>query len=94
VRLVGMRSNRDGIGATVRLTSGSATQVREVKAGSSYLGQNDTRVHFGMGTAATADRLEIRWPSGTTDTLASVAANQIVTVTEGQGATARTPFRR
>jgi hypothetical protein len=94
VRLVGMRSNRDGIGATVRLTSGSASQVREVKAGSSYLGQNDTRVHFGMGAAARADRLEIRWPSGAIDNLSAIAANQIVTVTEGQGVTARSPFRR
>jgi len=94
VRLSGTRSNRDGIGATVRLTSEGATQTREVKAGSSYLGQNDTRVHFGLGMAASADRLEIRWPSGMTDTLTAVAANQIVTVSEGQGVTARTPLRR
>jgi hypothetical protein len=93
LRLVGTRSNRDGIGARVRLTVGSATQVREVKAGSSYLGQNDTRLHFGLGNATSVDRLEIRWPSGTTENVSGIAANQIVTLTEGQGATTRAPLR-
>jgi len=93
LRLVGTRSNRDGIGARVRLTVGSATQVREVKAGSSYLGQNDTRLHFGLGKATSIDRLEIRWPSGTTENVSGIAANQIVTLTEGQGATTRAPLR-
>ena len=93
LRLVGTRSNRDGIGARVRLTAGSATQVREVKAGSSYLGQNDTRLHFGLGNAMSVDRLEIRWPSGTTENVSGIAANQIVTLTEGQGATTRAPLR-
>ncbi len=52
-------------------------QIREVKAGSSYLGQNDLRQHFGLGQAAQADRLEIRWPSGQTETLTNLAPNQI-----------------
>jgi enediyne biosynthesis protein E4 len=92
VRLVGRQSNRDGIGARVRATVGGRVQVREVKAGSSYLGQGDTRVHVGLGSAAGVDRLEIRWPTGVTEILPAVAGGQIVTVTEGLGITARTPF--
>jgi hypothetical protein len=94
VRTVGTRSNRDGIGARVLLTTGTRTQIRDVKAGSSYLGQNDLRLHFGLGAAARADRVEIQWPSGKTDVLQNVAANQIVTVKEGSGIVSRTPLRR
>ena len=88
------RSNRDGIGARLRLTAGGRTQVREVKAGSSYLGQQDLRVHFGLGRATRIDRLEIRWPAGTTEIIADAAINQILTVTEGKGVTGRVPFVR
>jgi len=94
VRLVGTRSNRNGIGARLRFINGTKTQIREVKAGSSYLGQSDLRVHAGLGTAVRVDRLEIRWPGGAVETIENVAANQIVTVTEGKGVTGRTPFGR
>jgi len=90
LKLVGTKSNRGAIGARVRLTAGAATQMREIKAGSSYLGESDLRVHFGIGRATDISRIEIRWPSGATETLQNVAANQIVTVTEGRGVTART----
>jgi enediyne biosynthesis protein E4 len=94
VRAIGSRSNRDGIGAVLKLTVGGKVLVRDVKAGSSYLSQNDMRVHFGMGSAARAERLEIRWPSGATDVLQDLEGNQILTISEGQGMTSRTPFRR
>ncbi len=94
IRLIGTRSNRDGLGARIRATSGAATWMRESKSGSSYLGQNDTRVHVGLGQAAEIDRLEVRWPSGVTDTLSRVPVNSIITITEGQGLTKRTPFQR
>jgi hypothetical protein len=95
VRLVGTRSNRGAIGARVRATVGTTTQVREVKAGSSYLAQHDLRVHVGLGRATRIDRLEIRWPSaGAPEVLTNVPAGQIVTVTEGKGITGRTPFAR
>jgi hypothetical protein len=95
VRLVGTRSNRSAIGARVRATVGATTQVREVKAGSSYLAQHDLRLHLGLGGATLIDRLEIRWPSASApEVLTRVAAGQIVTVTEGKGITARTPFAR
>ena len=92
VRTVGTQSNRDGIGARLRLTAGGLTQLREVKSGSGYLGQNDPRVHFGLGAAEDIDRLEIRWPSGTLDLVSDLGANQIVTVREGEGVIERRPF--
>ncbi len=94
ILLVGTKSNRSAVGARVRLTSAGATQIREVKAGSSYLGQNDLRVHVGLGKAAKIDRLEVRWPNGQNEVVEGAAVNQIVTVTEGKGVTARTPFAR
>ena len=92
VRLIGTGSNRDGIGARLSLTSGARTQIREVKAGSSYLGQNDLRQHFGLGAATRAGRLEIQWPSGRRDTIRDVPANLLITVREGEGVVSRTPF--
>jgi hypothetical protein len=94
VRLVGKVSNRDAIGARLRLSAGGKTQVREVKAGSGYLGQSDRRVHFGLGGAAEIDTIEIRWPSGTTEVVRKVPINHIVTIAEGEGLIGRTPFVR
>jgi len=94
IRTVGSKSNRDGIGARLKLTVGGKVLLQEVKAGSSYLSQSDLRVHFGMGKAPRAERLEIRWPSGAVEVLQDVEANQILTVTEGHGVTSRTPVRR
>jgi hypothetical protein len=59
--------------------------VREVRAGSSYLGQNDVRLHFGLDRGTAVDRLEIRWPSGQVEVLKDVAAQQVVIVAEGAG---------
>jgi hypothetical protein len=95
IRTVGTRSNRDGIGARVKLWAGDETViVREVKAGSSYLGQNDMRVHFGLGRASRAERIEVSWPGGAIDVLENVDANFVLTVVEGAGITDRTPLRR
>jgi enediyne biosynthesis protein E4 len=91
VQLIGRESNRGGIGARVRATVAGRSQIREIKAGSSYLGQNDLRAHFGVGAAREIDRLEVRWPSGHRDVLEHVAVNGIVTITEG-GDLRRTPF--
>ena len=89
VRTIGSRSNRDGMGARLKLSVRGKILVRDVKAGSSYLAQNDLRVHFGLGSARKADRLEIRWPSGAVDVIEGIEANQILTVREGSGVTAR-----
>jgi hypothetical protein len=94
VRLHGAGANTGAIGARIRVTTGSRTQTRDVRAGSSYMSQNDLRAHFGLGAAARVERLEVVWPSGRTETLADVAANQIVTIDEGKGIVNRQPFSR
>jgi hypothetical protein len=94
VRLVGRESNRDGIGARVSVHAGDRVQVREVKAASSYLGQGDMRLHFGLGSAAQVERLEVRWPNGRTEMIEGVRGRQIVTITEGEGLTSQQPFTR
>jgi hypothetical protein len=94
IRTLGSKSNRDGIGARLKLSIGNKILVREVKAGSSYLSQSDLRVHFGLGEAPRADRLEIRWPSGVIDVIEKVDANQNLTVLEGKGITSRKPFEK
>ena len=94
VRLRGRAPNTDAVGARVRVVTGSRTQLRDVKAGSSYLSQNDLRAHFGLGTSPRADRIEVKWPSGRMDAFTDVAANQIITIEEGKGIVGRQPFAR
>lgn len=78
----GTRSNRDGLGARIELTAGELSQVREVRSTYGYLGANDLRAHFGLGQHTQAERLRIRWPSGTVQILEAVPADQFLTVTE------------
>jgi enediyne biosynthesis protein E4 len=86
VRLVGTKSNRDGIGAVVRVTSGGDKQWQMLRSGSSYLSQSELVLTFGLGGATKADSVEVQWPSGQIDRLAAVAGNQTVTIEEGKGA--------
>jgi hypothetical protein len=86
VRLVGSRSNRDAIGALIELEAGGTRWVREVNPFGSYLSQSDYDVHFGLGDVTTVDRLDVRWPSGITDTLTGVEVRQLITIHEGRGA--------
>jgi hypothetical protein len=83
VKLVGVKSNRDGIGARVRCVTADGSQIDEVRSGGSYYSQNDLRVHFGVGKNQKIKAIEIRWPSGQTDTLDDPAVNRIITVKEG-----------
>jgi hypothetical protein len=92
IKTVGTKSNRDGIGTRLTLTANGFTQIREIKAGSSYQSQNDTRVHFGLGKASSVDRLELRWPSGTLDALKDLTTDQILTVREGEGIIGTGPY--
>jgi len=96
IRLAGEKSNRDGIGARLRITLGTSggtrTLVRDVASGASYQGQNDLRVHVGLGDRTRAERIEIRWPGGLVEQLTDVPANQIITVREGKGIVAAIPF--
>ena len=94
VRLIGTQSNRDGIGARLRLTAAGRTQMREVKAGSSYLGQNDLRQHFGLAEGTRAERLEVNWPSGRVDVVQDLPADHIVSVREGSGLVDRRAFAK
>ncbi len=83
IRLTGVQSNRDGIGARLALYGNWGIQVREVRSGESYGTMHSLTQHFGMGTASVADSLVIRWPSGVVDVIAFPAGNQTLQVTEG-----------
>jgi enediyne biosynthesis protein E4 len=83
--LVGTKSNRMALNARVRITAGGMTQTDEVHSGGSYLSQNDLRLHFGLGSATKIDTVEIFWPSGATDKISNLAADQFYSVLEGQG---------
>jgi hypothetical protein len=89
-KLVGTKSNRAAIGARVTVKAAKLVQISEVRGGGSYLSQNDPRLHFGLGLAAIIDEVEIRWPSGKTETLHDVRADFIYTVVEGSGIQAKT----
>ena len=88
VKLVGTRSNRDGIGAVVRVATGSDKQWLMMKSGSSYLSQSELVLTFGLGSKTKADTVEVQWPSGQVDRLSNIAAGQTVTIQEGKGAVA------
>ncbi len=84
-QLIGTRSNRLAIGAKVRVVAAALSEVDEVRSGGSYLSQNDLRLHFGLGAADKVDDVEIRWPSGGTQVLLSLAADRFYVVKEGTG---------
>ena len=85
VKLVGTKSNRDGIGAVVHVTSSGEKQWQMLRSGSSYLSQSELVLTFGLGSSTKVDALEIHWPSGQVDKLATLAADQTLTVQEGKG---------
>jgi hypothetical protein len=83
--LAGTKSNRLAIGARIKVIAGGVTQTDEIHSGGSYLSQNDLRLHFGLGSATKIDRVEIFWPSGKTETLADLPADQFYSALEGSG---------
>ena len=85
VKTVGVASNRDGIGARVSVTAGSAVQIREIRAGDGFLTRSDARAHFGLGQHGRAQLVEVRWPSGQVDRIADVPAGHVLVVEEGKG---------
>jgi len=96
LKLVGTKSNRDGIGAIVRVTSNNNNnkdkQWKMLRSGSSYLSQSELVLTFGLGAQTKADTVEIQWPSGQTEKLANIAAGQTITVQEGKGVIANRPY--
>jgi hypothetical protein len=92
LKLMGAKSNRDGIGAVVRLSSGGESQTQMLRSGSSYLSSSELVLTFGLGQRDKADSIEIRWPSGQLDHLSNVAGGQTITATEGKGQTSSHPY--
>src|SRR5260370_36377412 len=82
LELVGHRSNRDAIGAEVKLVTAKGSQMATVTTAGSYLSASDKRVHFGLGAEATARTIEIQWRSGMRQTIKNVSADQILKVDE------------
>jgi len=94
IKLIGTKSNRDGLGATVRVTSSGETQTQMLRSGSSYLSASELVLTFGLAQREKADSIEIRWPSGQVDRLSSVTAGQTVTATEGKGITSSRAYAK
>ncbi len=94
VKLIGQQSNRDGIGAVVRVTTGPDKQWQMMRSGSSYLSQSELVLTFGLGAEPAPSSVEIVWPSGRVDRLSNVAADETVTVTEGKGITSARPYSK
>jgi hypothetical protein len=84
LNLVGTKSNRDAIGARIRITVDGKQQITQKKSASGYLSQSDPRIHFGIGDADMVDRIEVIWPSGIVQVLENVEAGQILTITESE----------
>jgi len=94
VKLKGTKSNRDGIGALIRVTSGKDRQWQMIRSGSSYLSQSELVATFGLGDAAKADALEVQWPSGQVDKLTKINTDQMAIIEEGKGVIARQPYSK
>jgi len=82
INLIGTASNRDGVGARIKITAGTMVQTTQKKSTSGYLSQNDHRIHFGLGKNESVDKIEIKWPSGKLQVIENTKANQILTITE------------
>ncbi len=85
VKLAGTKSNRDGIGAIVRVNVGSGKQWQMLRSGSSYLSQSELVLTLGLGAQKQVDSLEVQWPSGQVDKLANIPGDQMITIQEGKG---------
>ena len=94
IKTVGTRSNRDGIGAVVRVETRNGAEWKTVHSGSSYCSQNELTLTFGLGDAAGADKVEIEWPSGQRDTLKDLKADGTYTIQEGGKVLSTRPFNR
>ena len=94
IKTIGTKSNRSGIGARVRVVTGKHSQISEVMSGSSYISQNDLRLHFGLGHAQAVDLIEVRWPLGLVEAFKNVDANQLLVLQEGKGIVRRERFQR
>jgi enediyne biosynthesis protein E4 len=85
ILLIGTKSNRDGIGASLKLTSQGVMHVEQAKGGMSYMSASDPRILFGLGKRTKIDSLEITWPSGQIDRLTNLPIDRMIAVKEGSG---------
>jgi len=85
ILLIGARSNRDGVGARVKLSAGDLVLCEQRKGGMSYQSAQDPRLHFGLGKYSIVDAVEILWPSGAVTKLAKIPADRIIAIEEGKG---------
>ena len=88
LRLVGdpaKKSPRDAIGAIAYVTTGKLRQRADVVSGAGYASQNDLKLHFGLGSATKIDKLEVKWPNGTLETVNIGAVDRVVTIVQGKG---------
>jgi len=92
VKLEGTKSNRDGIGAVVRVQAGGDKQSLMLRSGSSYLSQSELVLTFGLAGHTKVDAIEVQWPSGQVDKLPGAAADQTITVQEGKGVVSSRPY--
>jgi len=92
IKLVGTKSNRDGIGAVVRLYAGNDRQWKMLRSGSSYLAAHELVLTFGLASHGKADQIEVQWPSGQVDKLSNVNAGETITVQEGKGIVGNRPY--
>ncbi|HWO37888.1 MAG TPA: CRTAC1 family protein [Candidatus Acidoferrum sp.] len=91
-RLIGTKSNRGAIGARLRVTTSKTTQIDEIRAGGSYNSTNDTRLHFGLGSEATINKIEVLWPSGLRQEFSEIQADAIYEIKEGEPIRKTTPL--
>jgi hypothetical protein len=92
LRLVGdvaKKSPRDAIGAIAYVTTGKLRQREDVISGASYASQNDMTLHFGLGAATSIDKLEIKWPDGSSEIVPVSGIDRKLTITEGKGVSPR-----
>jgi hypothetical protein len=83
--LIGTKSNRDGIGSSLKLSSQGVVQFEQAKGGMGYMSASDPRIHFGLGSRTKIDSLEITWPSGAVEKLTNIPVDQIIAIKEGAG---------
>jgi hypothetical protein len=86
---MGVKANKDAIGARAVVQAGGRRLSGEVQSGSSFISQNDSRIHIGLGKSETFDRIDVQWPGGAKEQFPGGKADRVVTLTEGQGTRAK-----
>jgi hypothetical protein len=92
VKLIGVKSNRTAIGATVRVETDTRSQMKIVQSQSSYYSVNDLRLHFGIGRETQVRAIKIRWPNGDAEEIRNIAGDQLIHIREGEGIVKRERF--